>query len=155
MRLGLLAAAWLAGVYIALRSDAPAFPILLVFLGILAAAPLLRLYKLPLWPLVLTAVLLLALLRVEATDQPLPRLVTKDGQFVTLRGKIINDPGATAQRIKFALAVEAVDRGYGIEPIQAKVLVYAEPPDSLVSIRQPPFFTLQGRFIDRGPATTA
>ena len=84
--------------------------------------------------------LIVALLRVEATDRPLTRLVTKDGQVVTLQGTIIDDPKATAQRIKFAIAVEAVDRGHGPEPVQAKVLVYAQPPDSLVSTRQPPFF---------------
>ena len=140
MRLGLLAAAWLAGVYIGLRSDPPAFPLLLLLLATLAAGLLLRLHRLPLWPLVLTAVLLLALLRVEATDRPLTRLVTKDGQVVTLQGTIIDDPEATAQRIKFAIAVEAVDRGHGPEPVQAKVLVYAQPPDPLVSTRQPPFF---------------
>ena len=111
MRLGLLAAAWLAGTYIGLRTDSPAFPFLLLFLATLAGAPLLRLYRLSLWPIVLAAVLLLALLRVEATDQPSPRLVSEDEQQVTLRGKISNDPEATSQRIKFTLAVEAVDRG--------------------------------------------
>ena len=140
MRLGLLAAAWLAGVYIGLRSDPPSFPLLLLLLAAVAAGLLLRLHRLPLWPLVLTAVLLLALLRVEATDRPLTQLVTKDGQVVTLQGTIIDDPEATTQRIKFALAVEAVDRGHGLEPVKAKVLVYAQPPDSLVSMRQPPFF---------------
>ena len=59
MRLALLAAAWLAGVYIGLRSDPPAFPLLLLLLATLAAGLLLRLHRLPLWPLVLTAVLLL------------------------------------------------------------------------------------------------
>ena len=126
--------------YIGFGTDPPAFPLLLLLLATLAAGLLLRFHRLSLWPVVLTAVLLLALLRVEATDRPLTRLVTKDGQVVTLQGTIIDDPEATAQRIKFVLDVDVVDRGHGPEPIQAKVLVYAQPPDSLVSMRQPPFF---------------
>ena len=140
MRLGLLAAAWLAGTYIGLRTDSPALPLILLFLGTLACGPLLRLYRLSLWPMVLATVLLLALLRVEATDQPLAHLATDDGQQVTLQGKISNDPEATSQWIKFDLAVEAVDRGNGLESIEATVVAYAEPPDSIVSLREPPYF---------------
>ena len=145
-----MAAAWLTGTFIGLRSDTPALPLLLLFLATLAAAPLLRLYRMPLWPLVLTAVLLLALLRVDATDQPLTPLVTKDDQLVTLQGKITNDPESTARRVKFTLGVEAVDRGQGLEPIQAKVLVYAGPPESLVSTRQPPFFRYSDKLLIEG-----
>ena len=140
MRLGLLAAAWLAGTYIGLRTDSSTLALLLLFLATLGGGPLLRLYRLSLWPMVLASVLLLALLRVETTDQPLPRLPSKDGQVVTLRGKISDDPEATSRWIKFTLAVEAVDQGNGLEPIEATVLAYAEPPDSLISIREPPFF---------------
>ena len=53
MRLGLLAAAWLAGTYIGLRTDSSTLAVLLLFLAALAGGPLLRLYRLSLWPMVL------------------------------------------------------------------------------------------------------
>ena len=136
----MLAAAWLAGTYLGLRTDSPALPLLLLFLAALAGGALFRLYRLPLWPVVLASILLLALLRVEAADQPLPRLASEDEQPATLRGKVSNDPEATARSIKFTFAVEAIDRGRGMKPIEATVLVYAQPPDALVSLRDPPFF---------------
>ena len=140
MRLGLLAAAWLAGIFIGLRLDVSAFGVLLLFLALLAAGPLLRRYRLSLWIAVMAGVLLIALLRVEAGDEPVASLATEDGQAVTMRGRIIDDPEATRQRIKFVVAVEAVDRGEGLMPHSAKALVYAGPPDSLVSLREPPYF---------------
>ena len=136
----MLAAAWLAGTYIGLRTDSSALAVLLLFLAALAGGPLLRLYRLSLWPMVLASILLLALLRVEASDQPLPQLASADEEQVTLRGTISNDPEATSRRIKFTFEVEAIDRGGGPEPIEATVLAYAQPPDSLVSTREPPFF---------------
>ena len=150
MRLGLLAAAWLAGTYIGLRTDSPTLPLLLLFLAVLAGGPLLRLYRLSLWPVVLAAVLLLALLRVETADQPLTELTSEDEQPVTLRGRISDDPEATSQRIKFTLAVEAIDRGNGLEPIEATVLAYAEPPDFLVSLREAPFFRYNDMLLIEG-----
>ena len=58
MRLGLLAAAWLAGVFIGLRVDAAAaLPVLLLFLATLAAGTVLRLYRRSVWPAVLAGLL--------------------------------------------------------------------------------------------------
>ena len=140
MRLGLLAAAWLTGTFIGLNTDSHTLPLLLLFLAALAGGPLFRLYQLSLWPIVLAAVLLLALLRVEATDRPPPQLASEDEQAVTLRGQISDDPEGTPRRTKFTLDVEAIDRGDGLDPVKATVLVYADPPDSLVSLREAPFF---------------
>ena len=140
MRLGLLAAALVAGVFIGLRVDVAALPLLLLLLATLAKGVILHLYRRLLWPIVLAGVLLLALLRVEATDGPLTPLATADEQTVTLRGRVSDDPEATGQHIKLILDVEAVDRSDGLVSLQAKALVYAEPPDSLVSLREPPFF---------------
>ena len=140
MRLGLLAAALVAGVFIGLRVDVAALPLLLLLLATLATGVILHLYRRLLWPIVLAGVLLRALLRVEATDGPLTPLATADEQTVTLRGRVSDDPEATGQHIKLILDVEAVDRSDGLVSLQAKVLVYAEPPDSLVSLREPPFF---------------
>ena len=70
MRAGLLATAWLAGTYIGLRVDASILALLLLISATVLAALLLRLQRLPTWPLVLTALLLLALVRVEAAGGP-------------------------------------------------------------------------------------
>ena len=121
-----MVAAWLGGTYIGLNTDSHILPLLLLFLAALAGGPLFRLYRLSLWPIVLAAVLLLALLRVEATDRPLPQLASEDEQPVTVRGKISNDPEATPQLIKFTLDVEAIDRGDGLVPFDATVLVLSQ-----------------------------
>ena len=140
MRLGLLAAAWLAGVFIGLRFSSDVLPLLLLLLAILAAGGVLYLYRRSLWPAVLAGIFLLALLRVEATDEPLAVFVTQDDERLSLRGRVVDDPEAVAQRIKLVFEVEAVDRGDGMVPLHTKALVYAEPPGSLVSLREPPYF---------------
>ena len=154
MRLGLLAAAWLAGVLVGLQVDVAVLPLMLLFLATLAAGSALYLCRRSLWPALLAGVLLLALLRVEATDQLLTPLATEDGQTVTLRGRVADDPEATAQRIKLLLDVEAVDRGDGPVPLQAKALIYAEPPDSLVSLREPPYFRYGDTLLVAGQVQT-
>ena len=140
MRLGLLAAAWVAGIFIGLRVDVAVLPLLLLLLATLTTGIILHLYRPLLWPALLAGVLLVALLRVEATDEPLMPLAAEDGETVTLRGRVMDDPETTAQRIKLLLDVEAIDRGDGLVPLQAKALAYAKPPDSLVSFREPPYF---------------
>ena len=103
-------------------------------------ALLLRLHRLPAWPLFLASLLLLALLRVEAAGGPPPPLAMEDAEPAALQGKIANDPEATSRNIKFTLAVDAIDRGGGMEAAEGRVLVYAEPPRDLVAAREPPFF---------------
>ena len=114
--------------------------LLLLLPAAVFGALLLRLHRLPTWPLVLASLLLLALLRVEAAGEPPPPLAVEDAQPAALLGKIANDPEATAQKIRFTFAVEAIDRGDGMEVAWGKVLVYAEPPRDLVAARDPPFF---------------
>ena len=140
MRLALLVAAWLAGVVLGLEAEIDAAPVLLLLLATPPAGLLLYFRRYSLWPAVLAGVLLLGLLRVEAADAPQALLVTEERQTVTIAGRIVDDPEATRQRTKFVLEVESVDRGTGREPLNAKVLVYAEPPNSLASSREPPFF---------------
>ena len=116
----------------------------------LSGGLLLRLHRLSLWPVVLAAILLLALLRVEATGPPLPLLTVEDQQRVTLRGTISNDPEAAPRSVEFTFAVEAVDRGGGMEPIEATVLAYRRA--SKLSGIQPktPILSLQRRLVDEG-----
>lgn len=140
MKLGLLAAAWLAGTFIALRLDPALLPLSLLLLAALSGGVLIRFYHWPLWPMVLAAVALVAVIRTEAYDDPLALLATRDGQTVTVRGRVVNDPEATRQLFKLVIEAETIDRGVGDQPFPFKVLVYAEPPPSLVSSREPPYF---------------
>ena len=140
MRLGLLAAAWLIGVSIGLRIDVAVLPLLLLGLATLATGTIFYIYRRFIWPAVLAGALLLALLRVEVSHNPLTPLAAEDGQNVALRGRISDDPESTGQRIELVLDVESIDRGDGPEPMKAKALVYAQPPDSLITSREPPYF---------------
>ena len=103
----------------------------------------------------LLALLFLGLWRYETVETPPPSLVAQSEQQATLRGRIVNDPEATATRIKFRLEVWAIDRGRNElgqnkvrqtvtprnwEPQSGKVLVYADPPHSLVRERESPYF---------------
>ncbi len=140
MRLGLLAAFWLLGVFIGLRVDVAALPLSLLIIATFAAGAVLYLHRRSIWPAVLAGALLIALLRVEAADRPLTPLTADDGATVTLRGQITDDPEATAQRIEFVLGVESIDRGEGPDPVNLNALVYGEPPEGFVASREPPYF---------------
>jgi competence protein ComEC len=139
----LLVAAWLAGVLLGLYIDADLLPLLLLLLAALPLGLLLRIAGRSAWPAVVVGIGLLALLRVEATDAPPAPLVTTDGQPVTLRGRIVSDPESTARKVKFVLAVAAIDRGDGWQPLRwdrRRSLVYADPPVSLLSTGEAPYF---------------
>ncbi len=150
MRLGLLAAAWLAGTYIGLNTDAPTLALIALLLAVLCGGLLLRIHRLSWWPMVLAAVLLLAALRVAAADDSLPPLAQEDEQQVTLRGMISDDPEASAQSVKFTFSVEAIDRGGGMEPVEATVLAYAPPPAALAAAREPPYFRYKDALLLEG-----
>ena len=139
MRLALLVGAWLGGTWLGLRADAAPLPVLLLLLAVIPAGILLRMARLSLWPAVLVCILLLALLRVEATEESGPPLVSQDSQPVTVQGRVVSDPEATRRQTKFVLAVETVDRGGGLVPLEGRVQVYAQPPESLLSRRDPYF----------------
>ncbi len=154
MKLGLLAAAWLAGTFVALRLDPALLPLALLLLAALSGGVLARFYHWPLWPVVLAAVALVAVIRAEASDGPAPPLATSDGQTVTVRGRVVNDPEATAQFFRLVIEAEAIDRGGGDQPFPlkelVKVLVYAEPPASMVSSREPPYFRYGDNLVIKG-----
>lgn len=150
MTLALLAAAWLAGLLLGFRFDAETWPVLLLALATFPFGLMLYLIRRSAWPAVLAGVLLLGLWRVEVTQSAVTPLVTQDSQQASIKGQIASDPEASAQRIKFVLDVEAVDRGDGWQPLPRKALVYADPPEPMVSQREPPYFrygdtlTMQG-----------
>ena len=95
MKLALLAAAWLAGIFLGSRVDAGLLRIVLLLLAALPAAILLRLLGRSLWPVLLAVVLLAGLLRTEAFQVTEVPLAVQETETVTLRGRIDNDPEAT------------------------------------------------------------
>jgi competence protein ComEC len=150
MAITLLVAAWLAGLLIGFRFGLVSWPVFLLALAMMPLGLLLYLLRRSPWPAVLAGVLLLGLWRVEITQSAEMPLVAEDSQQVSIKGRIVSDPEAAAQRIKFVLDVKEVDRGDGWQPLPSNALVYADPPEPLVSVREPPYFrysdalTLQG-----------
>ena len=86
MKLALLAAAWLAGIFLGSRVDAGLLPIVLLLLAALPTAILLRLLGRSLWPVLLAVVLLAGLLRTEAFQVTEVPLAVQETETVTLRG---------------------------------------------------------------------
>lgn len=140
MKLAFLAAAWLAGVLLGLRVSPSILPVVLLLLSVLSAGALLRGAHRSIWPAVLAGVFLLGLLRVEVGEGPPAPLAVREKEPVALLGRIADDREPTARRIKFVFEVDAVDRDGGMESVSAKALVYANPPESLVSQRDGGYF---------------
>ncbi len=101
---------------------------------------MLRLLGRSLWPVLLIVVLLAGLLRIEAFEVPDNPLAVLEKEIVTVRGRVVNDPEATARRVKFVLSVEEISRAGETTHPDAKALVYASPPPSLISQRGDPYF---------------
>lgn len=140
MKLALLVAAWLAGIILGLRIGVGLLPVVLLLLAALPAGILVRLLGRSLWPALLIVVLLAGLLRIEAFEVPDDPLTVLESEPVTLRGRISNDPEATARLVKFVVSVEEIDRAGETARPDAKALVYASPPPSLISQRNDPYF---------------
>ncbi len=152
MKLGLLAAAWLLGVLAAVRTDPDVYALVLLLAAALVTGLALRRYRRPAWAAVLAAVLLLAVIRTEAAwSGPVP-IADADGQPVRFVGRVIEDPETSNMRVKLVISVEALDRGNGLEPFQARVLAYAEPPPELVRQRDPPYFRYGDTLLIEGRA---
>lgn len=154
MKLAVLVGAWLGGTWLGLRADAATLPVLILLLAAIPAAVMLRLARLSLWPAVLVVILLLALLRVEVTEDARPPVASRDTQPVTVEGRVVTDPEATRRQTKFILSVDAIDRGSGMAPADGRVLVYAEPPESLLSQRRDPYFRYGDRLMVQGELET-
>ena len=140
MRLGLLSAAWLGGILLGLTyglgTDAA---LLLAGCAVLAAVSL-RFAALPVLPVVLAAVLLLAVARAEWSQPGHGAAVALDGREVTASGRIADDPETTATRVRFELLVSQIQAGGDSLETDERWLVYAQPPDELVRERQAPYF---------------
>ena len=140
MRLGLLAAAWLAGILLGLSWGLGAnAALLLAGCGALVAVAL-RLAALPSFPVIVAAVLLLGLARAEASQPGHSAITVLDGREVTAVGSIADDPESTATRVRFELLLSEIRVDGGAQEASGRWLVYAQPPDELVARRNPPYF---------------
>ncbi len=145
----LLAAAWLAGLLLALALDLEPTPLLLLAT---ATAPLglaLRLAGRNPLPAILLGTLLLGCWRGEAAGVPGLALDTGVERELTFRGRIADDPEHSRQFVRFTLVVEEVDRGNGWREERGKILFYAAPPRNMVAAREPPYFR-HGDFLALG-----
>ena len=122
MKLALLAAAWLAGIFLGSPVDTGLLAIALLPLVALPAAILLRLLGQSLWPVLLPVVLLAGLLQTEAFQVTEVPLAVQETETVTLRGRIDNEHEATARVVKF-VSVEKIDRAGEISRPDTKALV--------------------------------
>ena len=139
MRLGLLSAAWLAGVLLGISaSPDPAVPLLLAGACVLLAIGL-RLARLPAFPAVLAAVLLLGVGRAGLDHRP-DGTAFATGDEVIATGRIVDDPERTARQVRFEFEVGRVETGGEIREADETWLVFASPPDGLASRRAAPYF---------------
>ena len=135
----MLSAAWLSGILLglSLQAEMSVVWVLAVAAGLLALG--LFLARLPALPAVLAAVLLLGLGRAELHDryQSPPEFL---GQQVIATGTIDSDPETTSRRVRFEVAVLAIESDGEQREADERWLVYGSPSDQLVSNRTPPYF---------------
>ena len=139
MRLGLLSAAWLAGVLAGHSLSADPYAALPLAGAALLVAVGLRIARVPAFPALLAALLLLGLGRVEFAES---REAAADflGEEVTATGSIADDPETRSRFVRFELRVRSIEAGGEMHEADGRWLVYARPPGDLVSLRRPPYF---------------
>ena len=135
----MLSAAWLAGVLLGLSSGLATAALLLAGAAGLVAVGL-RLARLPAFPALLAAVLLLGLAWAEASQAAGSAPDALAGREVAAVGRIADDPESTATRVRFELQVSQVLLNGESRDVSERWLVYANPPDDVVARREAPFF---------------
>ena len=140
MRLGLLAAVWLGGILLGLSWGPGTDAALLLAGGGVLIAVALRMARLPVFPAVLAAALLLGVARGEASQPGHGPAFSLDGGEITATGRITDDPESTATRVRFELLISEVEVDGDIQQVNERWLVYARPPDELVARRDSPYF---------------
>ena len=152
MRLGLLSAAWLAGVLLGLSaSPDPAGPLLLAGAGGMLAAGF-RLARFPAFPAVLAAVLLLGVGRAGLDYRPAGSAFDSGHEVITT-GRIVDDPEQSTRQVRFEFEVSQVQTGSEIREADERWLVYASPPDELIHRRTAPFFRYGDNLTVKGTPT--
>ena len=150
MRLLLLAAAWIGGVWLGLEADFRPAAIYVLLAACLTLGLCIFLLRWRLFPVAVAALLLLGAWRAGAIEFPAQPLTTADQQQVLVTGIVAADPGATSRQVRFELEVSGIDRGDGNEEASGRLLVYAAPPAELAARRPSPHFrygdvmTIQG-----------
>ena len=135
-------AAFIAGVAATFLLDgsiAPAWALLLpaVAAGVLAVG--LRLLRLPIGPVLLSAALLLGFWRAEAAPSPALPIVPL-GADITATLVVTDAPETIGSRARFRAQVVAPTAGAATNVAPGtNLLVYALPPDELVAQRPPPY----------------
>ena len=143
MRLGLLAAVWLGGILLGLSWGPGTHAALLLAGGGVLIAVALRIARLPAFPAVLAAALLLGVARGEASQPGHDTAFSLDGREITATGRIADDPESTATRVRFELLVSKVGVDGDTQQVNERWLVYARPPDELVARRDAPILPLR------------
>ena len=154
MKIGLLAAAWLAGVLLGFAIDIGPLPALLLAGAAGLLVPLLRLLRCPVFGGLLLVVLFLGLSRVEH-HQPENSPGVRASEPVIARGTIADDPETTSLLVRFELHVTGLEydaaKAEGVsQPTDNRWLIYARPRGDLVEQRNAPYFRYGDRVIVRG-----
>ena len=154
MKIGLLAAAWLAGVLLGFAIDIGPLPALLLAGAAGLLVPLLRLLRCPVFGGLLLVVLFLGLSRVEH-HQPENSPGVRAAEPVIARGTIADDPETTSLLVRFELHVTGLEydaaKAEGVsQPTDYRWLIYARPRGDLVEQRNAPYFRYGDRVIVRG-----
>ena len=154
MKIGLLAAAWLAGVLLGFAIDIGPLPALLLAGAAGLLVPLLRLLQCPVFGGLLLVVLFLGLSRVEH-HQPENSPGVRAAEPVIARGTIADDPETTSLLVRFELHVTGLEydaaKAEGVsQPTDYRWLIYARPRGDLVEQRNAPYFRYGDRVIVRG-----
>ena len=145
----MLSAAWLAGVLLGLSVQVEHSLVWLLAGAAGLTALGMHLARLPAFPAVLMAVLLLGLGRAElhGRDQVSHAFY---GQRIIAEGTIASDPETTARQVRFELNVFSVEVDGQRSEVEERWLVYASPPDDLVTLRTPPCFRYGDAVMVRG-----
>ena len=135
----MLSAAWLAGVLAGLSVVLDTSFLLLLAGALGLAATGFWAVRLPVMPAVLAVVLLLGVVRAEmhSGQKDGSELIGKE---VIASGAIVDDPETAGRLVRFELHVSQVTVGGTKKEIDERWLVYADPPEDLVSHRGAPFF---------------
>ena len=140
MKLLALAAAWIVGLLVGLETGAHLPALVLFSLAALILACFFKSRGLPFWPALLSVVLLMGLIRVEAAEEPAPLKPSDGRQPITLRGHIVSDPEISGLGVEFIISDDAVDSSEGVREGMGRVLVVAGPPSEMVRTRKEPYF---------------
>ena len=135
----MLSAAWLAGVLAGLSVVLDTSFLLLLAGALGLAATGFWAVRLPVMPAVLLVVLLLGVVRAEmhSGQKDGSELIGKE---VIASGAIVDDPETAGRLVRFELHLPQVNVGGTKKEIDERWLVYADPPEDLVSHRGAPFF---------------